>query len=326
MQPQIKDISMCPNAQFLIMVTYGNDIVVADVTAKERRVHYLKSNTEENYDTYNEYSLKVIEWSKGGRYVAFGFGDNRNNNGVEIWDTTNWKKIREKKGFATYVRDIAWSPDSQHIALINLKDNTIRVLETNDMNLAKSNHGFMDESRKKNKNGLAAVDWSWDGKYIVTGNPDGIFEIFDAKTMQSVKVIKNRGVQKYTNLVRKVLWNRQRDKVAIIETEFGSNVKIWNAHTWQLLQDIRVNPERPVKFINWDASGKYLATMINDYGRDANNNRVSVGGDTVKIFDSNTGSLKFSQKIAFPEAFRWFQDTTDFLVVDKNTQIHPLSL
>lgn len=112
---------------------------------------------------------------------------------------------------------IAWStssPDGRHLAIASW-DGTVKVspvpLTGQTVSLTENTKGVPD------------VDWSPDGRYLATASLDHTVRIFDARTLQELRVIAQPDA-----IVGAVFTTDSRD---VISYDTGNNVWLWDACT-----------------------------------------------------------------------------------------------
>ncbi len=118
-------------------------------------------------------SLDCVSWSPDGKKIAIGSTDEDFNAYVKIWDASTYTMVDSVPGHTF----ISWSPDSKSIATII--DNVILTWDVSSGKEIKSFNGHLSN--------VYSIDWSSDGRRIVSTSYDKTVKIWDAADGSVVK-------------------------------------------------------------------------------------------------------------------------------------------
>jgi hypothetical protein len=97
---------------------------------------------KEAYSPFHGNKVRMFEWSPNGKFVAYSVDHSRwipsEGKYLVIYDVEN-RKIVLEKGLGDYIASMAWSPDSDHIAVL-IKDTRIFTVDPTEQMLLLSGH------------------------------------------------------------------------------------------------------------------------------------------------------------------------------------------
>ncbi|OPB36005.1 hypothetical protein A0O28_0111710 [Trichoderma guizhouense] len=201
--------------------------------------------------------VNKLAFSHNGKYIATG-----NNRGiVQIFGVETVQKVFQVDlRTNNYIRDICFSPDGRSLAIAS--NNLIKVF---DINIKTVQHTFIHD------NTVCALDTSYDGRLLASGDSHGTVRIWD--TDQGVK-IKNFTTGKKISGI-KIFPDSHFVAAGCKE---GGDVYMWNLKTDALKERIS-NARDTVKSIFFSSDGKHMATG---------------SFRSIKLWDQDTGKCLFS--------------------------------
>ncbi|ORY15785.1 WD40 repeat-like protein [Neocallimastix californiae] len=133
-------IKWIPGSENEFIAAFNNGIVMVFDKDKEDSMPFTPPAVPNNYNNY--FSYKFLSSS----------------------NPNQWWKVSEKK-----ITALSFSPDFDHIAITSL-DGTLKIINYSSNQLCDIYHSYFG--------GLLCVDWSPDGKFIVTGGQDDLVSIW----------------------------------------------------------------------------------------------------------------------------------------------------
>eukprot|EP01129_Flabellula_baltica_P011895 TRINITY_DN5286_c0_g1_i1.p1 TRINITY_DN5286_c0_g1~~TRINITY_DN5286_c0_g1_i1.p1 ORF type:complete len:1465 (-),score=299.18 TRINITY_DN5286_c0_g1_i1:13-4407(-) len=144
--------------KFIISSSFDRTVKVWEVTESENAVGH-------------EARILGIRFSPDGRFVATGSRDKT----IKIWDTESYEEINHLKGHFNNVFCVAWSPDSQNLCSGG-RDFTVRIWkELHKEGCIRSRETTLSVHTFP----VRGIDWSPDGRFIVSVSEDRSICIFD---------------------------------------------------------------------------------------------------------------------------------------------------
>ena len=139
---------------------------------------------------------------------------------------------------------LAWSPDDRALA-VGTSDG-IRLHDSADLSIMTS---LGDQTF------ITALDWSSQENKIVSGNFDGIIEIWNVNTGQLVQ-----NFQGHSRRITSVKWSPNSEYIA--SGSWDNTVKIWDAQTGDLLHtfQIGISLTRPYS-VSWNPTSNRIAVQ-----------------------------------------------------------------
>jgi eukaryotic-like serine/threonine-protein kinase len=234
-------------------------------------------------DERGQETLTFKEHSDEIRSVAFSPNDQRiasagSDGLVKVWDAQTGRVSSEFSGHAEFggIRAVvfcaAWHPQGHTIASASL--DTVKVWDARTERTVFA----LPAAQGKIPLPFAAVAFSPDGSYLVTGKQDGAVEIWDAATSQTVGTLDT-----HKGPVRGVVFSK--DGRHLISASSDGIVKLWDAKRLDK-QYLDGTPEPRIPPIRARVAGPGLSVAFSPDGR-----RLATGGDqdTVKIWDVENG-------------------------------------
>jgi Tol biopolymer transport system component len=195
---------------------YGFNVQIWDPTnGNHLRTLQIKANA-----TAGDY-INDVAWSPDGKYLAVASP----NNGVSIWDTASWKIMHTLQGDG----GITWAPKGDLIAA-TMGNNSVEVWN------ASTGQGQYSFQGQADQQGIDALSWSPDGRYIAVSGHD--VRIWNTSTHKLFYIYTGHGNS--PNLtIRSLAWSPDSTSIASLGTgmdvlaphigkAFGA-VKVWIA-------------------------------------------------------------------------------------------------
>ncbi|HLW02185.1 MAG TPA: TIR domain-containing protein [Ktedonobacterales bacterium] len=155
-------------------------------------------------------SVFVAAWSPDGTRLASGGEDN-----MQVWNATTGERIFTCNGHGSWVRTVAWSPNSGLLAS-GSDDKTVRIWHA-----ATGKHLF---TCKGHSGYVRAVAWSPDSKLVASGSNDKTVRIWDAITGKHIFTYEG-----HSHAVLGVAWSPDGSRIA--SASWDETVQIWNVTT-----------------------------------------------------------------------------------------------
>jgi WD40 repeat protein len=182
-----------------------------------------------------------LTFSHDSRYLISGGKDSR----VTIWDISTGKPLRDIKGHKDDITDVAISNDNTIAS--SSKDKTIKLWDFNG-NLVREFSGHRKE--------VMAVDFSHDGKHIVSGSADGTVKEWDVSSGSEV-----RSINAHDGWVRTVAYNHNSTLIASGGDD--GKINIWNRSNGQL-QNTIIAHSKWLENLSFSPDGRYIASGGHD--------------------------------------------------------------
>lgn len=199
---------------------------------------------------------KILMWkslySPDGRWLAIG-----EHEAIQIYDTTTKQPAQRFEGLPSYVKNLAWSPDSTRLASGD-DHGTVRVWDAQSGKLI-----LAQPIHTKDVDELA---WSPDGTRIASASWDNTVKIWDAATGNII------GSYSDTSYVDDVRWSPDGTKVA--SGGLGDKVYLFDVVLNKVLF-VMSGHSNSIRAVAWSPDGSRIASVAND--------------DTVRLWDAITG-------------------------------------
>ncbi len=205
-------------------------------------------------------AIHTLKISPGGEMLATG-GEDRS---IRIWDTTLWRQVGALSDFNGDVNDIVFSQDG-HLLAAGSADTTAHVYETNtwqtkaqvdqegvpvfavalspdtqylattgsvpdspdcQTHIWKVATGDLIQSLKHGANGVRAVAFSPDGKWLVTGGQEEVVQIWN---WQAGIVV--RSLSGFTRMITSIQFSKSGNCLAASSRE--GITRVWDTETWR---------------------------------------------------------------------------------------------
>jgi WD40 repeat protein len=229
--------------------------------------------------------MESAAWSPDGTQIATA-GDK-----VVVWNATADGEIRSFVGHEGLILGVDWSPDNAHIVTAST-DGTVRVWDvaTGAESLVLVKPGANEELHGFGPDTVWSVDWSPDGKRIVTAYGDGTAQIWRATTGKRLHSLVG-----HTEAVISAVWSPDGTRIATASED--QTARIWNASTGEQLL-IFSKHGGPLWSIDWSPDGSRIVTSGSD--------------GTAKIWNATTGEEIFTLPGSYENvtSARWSPDGT----------------
>jgi WD40 repeat protein len=177
------------------------------------------------FKTYEGHTDQVlaIAWSPDGKYLATGSDDQT----VQVWSAKDGNTIFTYRGFSSWVGTVDWSPDGSRLATASLyaqaQENQVHVLEVQIWD-TRTEKGETVYTYETNPGFVMAVDWSYDGKYLLSADDRGKIVVQETETWKSVGDYNHLN----TRTASDARWSPDNYYIASCD---GSSIQVWDAFT-----------------------------------------------------------------------------------------------
>jgi len=218
-----------------------------------------------------------IAYHPEGRWIATARSAG---GGVSLWDSYELVEVGDRT-LPAGTNAVRFSPDGQSLALAGA-DHRVRILDLElepVLELDASREALADVQRVRAPNGVCALDYSPDGRRLVTGSTDGFVRIWDLETGARLYLLSGHRTQ-----VLAVAWH-PRFPWVVSSDETGS-VRFWDATTGRALDILRGHDE-DVHALGFTGLGDRLLSASRD--------------KTVRVWDGQAGvNDTLLEGLAFP--------------------------
>jgi WD40 repeat protein len=227
------------------------------------------------YGVEEDREVKAVAFSSDGRWLAYGNGQR-----VKVLDTAKWGRAVEMEAapFLEHVSSLAFSPDGKRLAsavTAHLQGNGIvdpQMLKF-DVCVWEVPTGKRLFTLAGPVDGINAVAYSPDGKYVASGGEDGTVRVWDGQTGRSVHTQKGHRGSVYA-----IAFSPDGTQLACAGELPGpgavEGVRLWNTATGEELLTLQGLGGR-VASLSFSPDGRRLATARED--------------GTVDLWDPRTG-------------------------------------
>jgi WD40 repeat protein len=224
------------------------------------RAVVIRHITGKYFTTYSDQSfgeVQALSWSPDGKYLAWTGNPFY---AVQVWDAVEHHQVHlyyghELRGPAA----LAWSPDSTRLATGSCYGGRV---ESYDIQIWEAQTGQMLSSFSCHTGPIRALDWSPDGKWIVSGGDDGTLQRVNVMTMQQCSP---ETAVRYENFrVLALAWSYDSTRIAIGLSD--GTVAVRNANLDHTQLSYRCHYDA-VKRVAWSPDGRQIASV--DYGNSA---------------------------------------------------------
>jgi WD40 repeat protein len=132
------------------------------------------------------------------------------------------------------------------------------------------------------------VQWSPDGRYLATGEQDGLTEIWDAATLQPLRKLQGSG-----SFVDNLIWSPDSRRIAVGDDK--GTLRVWDSESGNLLFTQPIHTDN-LKVTAWSPDGKLIAT----------------GGwdKKIRVVDATTGLIRSEfNDTSYLDSLAWSADS-----------------
>jgi WD40 repeat protein len=202
--------------------------------------------------------LRACEWSPNGKYLATA----GNEMIIHIYETMNWKLVKELHGHESWILSLDWSPDSTRIASGSGTDRPLpvgvgfpRVTNENALMVWDFETGQQLLDIRGHKDGIISVKWSRAGDRIATASDDRTAKIWNATDGELLMTLG--GEVGHSGGVLDVDWSPDDTKMVSGSRDY--KLRLWNLSDGQPIG----NPwkdDNCVRSVNWHPDGEIIAS------------------------------------------------------------------
>lgn len=228
---QIVCVAYSPDSKMIASGGFDNQIIIRNSQT---------GNIIKQLSGLKGFPLSLV-FSSDSRYLVSGGKDSR----VTIWDISTGKALRDIKGHKDDITDVAISIENTIAS--SSKDKTVKLWDFNG-NLLRDLKGHRKE--------VMAVDFSHDGKYVVSGSADGTVKEWNVGTGNEV-----RSINAHEGWVRTVAYNHNSTLIASGGDD--GKINIWNRSNGEL-QNTIIAHSKWLENLSFSPDGKFIASGGHD--------------------------------------------------------------
>ena len=265
------------------------------------------------WDVFSGREIRVFEangvsdvcFTPNGKYIVTG-----NRKEAALWSISSGRKIRS---FKEVVLSVCVSPTGKYILTGN-RDNTAKLWDINSGRMVRvfkghSTGGYSwsikgDRLENYKVDGVTSVDFSPDGKYIVTGAYDNTAKLWEVSSGREIYTFSGHSWDKRSSRINSVCFSP--DGRYIVTAGFDNSAILW--HTGSGNKIYVLEHSYPVYFVKISPNGKCIITGAGDGTRIWN---ISTGQE-IKFEGRESGLSGFLKKIlgksSLPRISRSFDD------------------
>lgn len=295
----------------------GQYIAVANNDSVIRLLDAVSLKFIRAFERSNGWQTFSICFSPDGKKLASGDIENE----VRIWDVTTGKCLHVMNGHTSWVRQVAFSPDGKMLASAS-DDNMVKLWNAET--------GMLINNLEGHQWAVCAVAFSNDGKHVISSSRDNTTRIWDVKSGICLNMLEGHDKVTeptwgedgrtivYGDFINSLVYS-PNGKTLATTTAYSRLVQIWDVVTGKCLETMEglSDMSNAIIFSSdgsliafsegydktarvWDVrTGKNLMTFRDDsdafwfacFSPDGNT-VVTVGGETVRIWDVNKNSKK----------------------------------
>lgn len=188
--------------------------------------------------------VRDIAWGRHVNRVAMCAEDGL----VALYDVANGAVLKsiQPPSVNPYVRGVSWSPDNAQVALVGNTNGGVPRIEIWDANLTE-----VLQSWEGHTGQVTSVEWSPDGRYLVTTSDDFTAKVWDPRNGGLVAQFTG-----HTDRVYRASWSR--DSTLVVTGSNDGTAQVWAAQSGQRVREL-VKSTSAVYPVAWSPDGKYVA-------------------------------------------------------------------
>lgn len=230
--------------------------------------------------TLENLPLGFVAWSPNGQLIA----TSSSMDAIQIWETTSWSPIMQCSTDGGFISALAWSPDSEKIALgtSNREVRAYQVGGTQSGKFLYTNVQHYDE--------VSALAWSPDGTYIASGSYDATIRVWNASTQNTITTYTGHNGHPISTLT----WSPDSLLITSAADLREDNVQPeYSVHVWQATTGKQVysydGHKNFVHALAWEPHGTRIAsasedTTVHIWKHQADNQVYIYQGHTASVY------------------------------------------
>jgi WD40 repeat protein/predicted Ser/Thr protein kinase len=259
----VLSVAFSPDGQSVVTGSQDRQAKVWDA-ANGAMLHTLRGH---------EASVFSVGFSPDGKFIISGSGDQT----ARVWDTASGEELRAFKGHGSQIGSVAFSPDGQRIvtgggAVRFSPDGRFVDANIEEDPTAKvwaAGGGMEALTLEGHTNAVTSVDFSADGRLVLSGSYDGTARVWDVRTGQGISGVRGHGAP-----IRAVAF--LPDGKRLVTGSFGGTASVWDVASGNEIHKLKGHTA-DVFSVAVSLDGRRIATGSWD-GR-------------VKLWDAATGAL-----------------------------------
>lgn len=261
----VETVSCSPDNKYIASSGFlDNTIKLFDINKGE-----LFLRTKEHGNT-----VFSIAFSPDGKYIASGGGDSK----IKLWDVKNGNLIKTFEGHMGFITSISFSPDSKYLVsaahdklifIWNIEGSLSETTGIEERVRGSTTGRIRERTRVNISSGkmfgahnyvINTVMFSPDGRYIASGDDEGIIRLWDTRSGRMVKLLNgNEGINIHPV---KTLSFSQDGKYISSGTKDGL-VILWDVYSGLKIWQFR-ELGNSVNSVSFSFDNKYLAVATSD--------------------------------------------------------------
>ena len=236
-------IAISPDGQRLASTSWDKTIKLWD-TGSGRELRSLEGHSD---------WVLAVDFSPDGSQLASAGRDFT----ARLWDVETGKQLRSFKARGGFVVDVDFSPDGKHIATaasfrpFNMGESTITLNEPGEINLWNTLTGKQSLSLKGHTSAILGVNFSPDGRFLVSVSREHTAKLWNAKTGQELLTFTG-----HDNSVVSADFSPDGRRLATASDD--GTVRLWNVETGKEL--LALDTSRSGAFcVKFSQDGRRLA-------------------------------------------------------------------
>lgn len=202
--------------------------------------------------------LRTCDWSPNGKYIATA----GNNMVIHIYETENWKLVKELHGHESWILCLDWSPDSSKLASGSGTDRPLpkgvgfpRVADENALMVWDFESGQQLLDIRGHEDGILSVKWSRSGDRIATASDDRTAKIWNATDGNLLMTLG--GEVGHSGGVLDVDWSLDDSRMVSGSRDY--KLRLWNLSDGQPIGD-PWKDDNCVRSVQWHPNGEIIAS------------------------------------------------------------------
>ncbi|GCF10669.1 WD40 repeat domain-containing protein [Dictyobacter arantiisoli] len=201
----------------------------------------------------------ATRWSPNGQYIA----SCDQNHAVRIWNTNNWSSFTNTSNMQTDVTSLAWSPDSNFVAVGSAN----KLVCIYHVTAGKTSAAELAFTYDQHQDGITTLAWASNGTYIASGSLDGTVRIWHPTTGVTQATFSDPAIHPITA----VTWSPDNQMLAFTFGPKEDNLQPMSTHIVQVVHipsgsvvSSHTGHSDYVASLSWSSNGAYIASASDD--------------------------------------------------------------
>lgn len=229
--------------------------------------------------------ITSVNWSQDGAFLAIGTRDGT----VEIWDSTQQKKLRNMRGHAARIGSLAWN---NFILSSGSKDS-----EIHNHDVRQKEHCISLFSAPGSQE-ICGLKWSPDSSLLASGDNGNLVRIWDLNAPIGSSPLKHTFTE-HTGAVKALAWCPwQKDLLATGGGSADRKICFWNSNTGSLLNSI--DTQAQVSALLWSKNSN-CKEIVSGHGYSQNQLMVWKYPSMVKVAELHSHEQRILNMCMCPD-------------------------